>query len=160
MVPAGHPKNVTNVAFVGDGLLVSGGLGDVALGWTLDTPDPVAPLDGHGQAVAGIAGCSNDEVWTIAYGGTARRWSTDNWSAVTSFDLPGDRTPSGIATHPVTGHVAVTGDGGVFVSDEAGAQLAEHSISIEGVSSPCWSQTGEWLAVGGADGRVRLYHSS
>jgi WD40 repeat protein len=28
------------------------------------------------------------------------------------------------------------------------------------VSSRCYSQTGEWLAVGGADGTVRLYDSS
>lgn len=157
-VLTGHSKNVTAVEFVDGGdSLVSGGLGDELIVWKLDSAAEETRLEGHGQAVTGIATNGDDELWSVGYNGTVFRWSTSGRSALDSFDLPSDATPSGIAVDPDSERIAVTRDGGVLVFAVDGRSIAEYETSIKGISMPRWAPDGSILAVGGADGNVRIY---
>lgn len=154
----GHPRNVTSVAFVRDGAgVASGGIGDEVFVWSLDDASTVARLGGHGDACVGVTVDRDGSTWTASYAGVVYRWSTDDWSETSSFELPGDTTPNGIAAHPNEELLAVTRDGGVLLLDAGGNVVDEHETSIKGVYSPTWSPDGAWLAVGGADGTVRIY---
>ena len=158
VVLTGHPNNVTSVEFVDSrDVLVSGGIGDELIVWTLDSETEKTRLEGHGQAVAGIATPGDGRLWSIGYNGTVFLWSTDDWSERGSFDLPTDATPSGIAVTPDSERIAVTRDGGVLIFDADGRTVAEHTTSIKGISKPRWTPEGSVLAVGGADGNVRIY---
>ena len=155
-----HRNNVTSVSFIGDhDYFASGGIGDSAIVWELDEPTPITRLTGHGTAVVGIDSQSDDRLWTCAYDGTIRVWATDAWQEVASFMLPSGDPPSGIAVHPHEDRLGVTKDHGVIVLDDTGSVLDAHELDIKGVYRPRWSPDGRWLAVGGADGRVRLYDS-
>lgn len=158
IVLAGHPNNVTSVEFVERGdSLVSGGIGDELIVWNLDSAAEETCLEGHGKAVAGISPYGDDRLWSVGYSGTVFQWSTDDWSMLNSFDLPTDATPSGIAVNPESEHIAVTRDGGVLIFDADGRRIAEHTTTIKGISMPRWGPDGSILAVGGADGTVRIY---
>ncbi|MFC5365337.1 WD40 repeat domain-containing protein [Salinirubrum litoreum] len=158
LVLEGHSGNVTEVAFVDESTLVSGGVGDEFVVWSLDSGAEVARVDGHGQAVSGLAARGETEVWSVGYNGRVRRWSTDDWTASTTVELAGAQKPSGIAVNQQTGDVAVTRDGGVVVLDSAGDSRQVHSAPIKGITDPLWSNDGETLYVGGADGKIRTYH--
>ncbi len=157
----GHSNNVTSVEFVDRGdSLVSGGIGDELIVWMLDSGAEVARLEGHGQAVAGISTEGDGRIWSVGYNGTVRIWSTDEWTLVDSFDLPSDATPSGIAVSPDSEHVAVTRDAGVLIFDADGRSIAEYKTRIKGIYMPRWGPDGSVLAVGGADGNVRIYDAT
>jgi cytochrome c len=158
IVLTGHPNNVTGVEFIDRGdSLVSGGIGDELIVWNLDSATEETRLDGHGQAVAGIATYGDDRLWSVGYNGTVFLWFTDDWSMLDSFDLPSNTTPSGIAVNPDSEHVAVTRDGGVLIFDAEGRSIAEYTTGIKGISMPRWGHDGSILAVGGADGNIRIY---
>lgn len=155
---SGHPNNVTSVEFVEDGSLVaSGGIGDALVVWSLDSATEETRLEGHGQAVSGISTAGDETLWSVGYDGTVFLWSTDEWRVLRSFDLPGDAHPSGIAVDPVSEYVAVTRAGGVVIFDYEGRRVAEHSTDIKGIYMPRWTPDGSVLAVGGADGNIRIY---
>lgn len=158
VVLTGHPNNVTSVEFFDHGtILVSGGIGDELIVWTLESETEETRLKGHGQAVAGISTHGHDQLWSLGYNGTVFRWSTGDWNVLGSFDLPADATPSGIAVNPYSEAIAVTRDGGILIYDSEGRRIAEHSTSIQGIYTPRWASDGSVLAVGGADGNVRIY---
>jgi WD40 repeat protein len=158
LVLDGHSGNVTCVAFVGDGEhLASGGLGDTLAVWSLDDGSEQARLGGHGAAVVGATVDSTGQLWSAGYDGTLHQWSSDDWSANASFELPIDTRPTGLAAHPSDQRLAVTRDGGIAVVSSQGELVADHETSIKGVSTPLWTPDGSLLAVGGADGKVRLY---
>ena len=153
-----HSSNVTSVVFAGAGeYIASGGLGDQVLVWAVHEPDMVARLPGHGTAVVGIDTNAPNQLWTCAYDGTIRRWTTEAWEETIAFTLSDGASPNGIATHPTEDVHCVTKDHGVVILDAEGTVLVEHELDIEGVFQPRWSPDGTWLAVGGADGRIRLY---
>jgi cytochrome c len=158
-VLTGAGGNLTRVAFVGDDRVVAGGLGDAALVWSLDDPDPVARLPDHGAAVAGVAAGRDGTLWTVGYGGLLRRWSADDWTPTVTVAETTSGAASGLAADPATGRLAVTGAGEVVVVDPDGGVEAQDRwpVEVTGVSTPCWHPTGDLLAVGGADGLVRLW---
>lgn len=157
-VISGHPKNVTCVAFLPDGdRVLSGGLGDEAHVWDVAGGESVATLAGHGSAVADVAAPPTDHAWTVSYDGVVSGWSTTDWSATTRVDLDVDGKATGLAARPGAAELAVTVDGGVRLLTPDGDVVGSHETPITGISSPCWSPDGEWLALGGADGVVRLY---
>lgn len=157
MVLEGHSRNVTSVEFADESALVTGGIGDEIVVWSLDSGEELSRLGGHGQAVSGIAAQGESQVWSVGYNGTVRCWSTVDWTAVTAVDLPGEQHPTGIAVNQQTGNVAITRDGGVIVLDSDGEPREEHTTTIKGISTPLWSKDGETLCVGGADGAIRIY---
>lgn len=154
----GHPRNVTCVDFLAesDGV-VSGGLGDDLFVWDLTAGTVETKLGGHGDAVAGLSVEDADRLWSVSYGGVVFGWSTADWSETLSVDLSIDGKATGLAVRPGADHLAITVDGGVHLLDTTGDTVAIHETSITGISSPCWSPDGRVLAVGGADGTVRLY---
>jgi WD40 repeat protein len=152
---------VTNVEFVDRGdSLVSGGFGDELIVWKLDSETEETRLEGHGRAVAGISSYGDDRLWSVGYNGTVLLWSTVDWSVLDSFDLPTDATPRGIAVNPDSQHIAVTRDGGVLIFGADGRRIREYTTSIKRISMPRWASDGSILAVGGADGNIRIYRQS
>jgi WD40 repeat protein len=157
-VLSGHPKNVTCVEFVDDGaFLVSGGLGDELIVWDHGAESEVVRLEGHGQAVAGLSIAGSGTLWSVGHNGTVCQWATEDWRLRDSFDLPADVTPSGIAVNPHSGEIAVSRDGGVLFLDAEGSPIDEQTTGVKGIYMPRWAPDGSVLAVGGADGTVRIY---
>jgi WD40 repeat protein len=157
LVLEGHPGNVTNVQFVNESTLVSGGLGDEMVVWLLDSEQELTRTEGHGQAVSGLAARGDDQVWSVGYNGIARLWSTEDWTAITEVDLGGEKKPTGIDVNQETGDIAITRDGGVIIRNANGEPLIEHNAPIKGIYNPLWSDDGDILCVGGADGKIRMY---
>lgn len=154
----GHDKNVTTVRFVNDGMhLASGGIGDEALVWALDETVPLARLAGHGAAVVGMAHASDGGLWSVGHNRRITRWRPHDWSEGSHFVLGTDASPTGVAAHPTQDLLAVTQDHGVVLLDGDGAPVTAHALKPKGVYAPLWSPDGRTLAVGGADGKVRLY---
>lgn len=158
LVLGGHLGNVTCVTFVeSDALLVSGGVGEALVVWELEDGTELTRLPGHGQAVVGVTVDSEGTVWSAGYNGTLSAWSGDDWSLDESFELPIDTRPTGLCAHPTEDRFAVSRDGGVTVISNTGAIVADHDTTIKGIYAPLWSPDGSWVAVGGADGSIRIY---
>lgn len=157
----GHERNVTAVRFASEGsMLLSGGIGDEIVVWSVDDGEERSRLPGHGQAVSGITVGSESQVWSVGYNGEIHQWSGKDWSALSSFDLPGKQVPTGIAVNQRTGDIAVSRHGGVLVLNLDGEVIEEHQTTIKGIYSPLWSSEGGLLCVGGADGKLRIYQQT
>jgi WD40 repeat protein len=158
LVLDGHPGNVTCVTFADPAeLLVSGGLGDALVVWALADGTERARLSGHGQAVVGVTVDPDGQVWSAGYNGTLFAWSDADWTAEESFELPIESRPTGLRAHPSDNQVAVSRDGGMTLISDTGEVLADHDTTIKGITAPLWSPEGSWVAVGGADGKIRIY---
>ena len=135
----------------------SGGIGDEIVVWSIESAQERTRIEGHGQAVSGIAARGDDQVWSVGYNGIVRLWSTEDWTAISDVTLAGEQKPTGIAMNQQTGDVAVTRDGGVIIHNADGEPLMQHDAPIKRISHPRWSNDGNILCVGGADGKIRLY---
>lgn len=154
----GHEKNVTSVRFLPDGRhLVSAGLGADLVVWDSESGEEVHRLPAHETAVAGLARSPDGDLWTAGHDGRVSCWSPRDWAEKVAFALPKQAVPTGIACNPVTGHLAITKDHGVLIMGTEGNLLDTHDIKIKGVYAPRWAPDGRHLAVGGADGKVRIY---
>lgn len=159
VVIEGESGNITSVVFLGEGNEIAfGGLGDSITIQSIVDEEEGKSLGGHGQAVVGISTVgSADVVWSAGYNGKLYCWSRSDWGLLDEFDIGSEQRPTGIALHPNKPVIAITREGGFSLRSTEGDELLASETEIKGIYRPVWSPDGTFLAVGGADGNVRVF---
>jgi WD40 repeat protein len=158
----GHTAAVNGVAVSPDGKLVASGSADHSVRlWEAATGKELFTFTGHADTVTALAFTPDGK--TLVSAGDDRQlklWSTESGKEVRSIQDPGPTNQV-----PV---LAVTADGKRVVAwvfttiletyDLAtGKQLASWSGHENEISALSFSLDGEWAAMGGKDGAVRLW---
>lgn len=152
-------KNITSLAFSpGMDAFATSGLGDEILVWSFPDGKPIAALKGHETAVGSLAFLAGEgRLVSLGYEGAIKFWDTSSWSESRSVrsGTPGVR---GLCLAPDGKRAALSMESRVEIWGIDEWELeAELAISTKVASAMAFSPDGKWLAVGGADKKVRVF---
>jgi WD40 repeat protein len=154
-------KNLSSVAFSPDvKMLATAGLGDDILLWSLPSGTSLATLSGHRIAVGSLTFVGEGRfLVSLGYEQTIKFWNTETWQAARTLrPAAGVR---GMAFSPDEKTIALSMESKVQLwSAEDWALRAELPISTKAVNGMAFSPDGRWLAVGAADGMIRIWDMS
>jgi WD40 repeat protein len=154
-----NQKNLASIAFSADGKkLAVGGLGDDVTVWSLPTGEQIETLSGHKIAVSKLQFINNGQyLVSLGYDQSIIFWDTGSWKPTRTVqsDTPGVR---GMLFSPDEEVAALSMESKVQLwSVDEWKLAAELPISTKVASAMAYSQDGRWLAVGGADKKVRIF---
>jgi WD40 repeat protein len=152
-------KNLSAVALSPNGkILVTSGLGDDILLWSLPSGEPIGSLSGHETAVWGLTFIDEGRTLvSLGYEQSMRFWDTESWqeSRVVRSNVAGVR---GMVFSPDEGTVALSMESKVQLWSVKEWELqAELPVSTKVVSAMAFSPDGQWLVLGGADKKIRVW---
>ncbi|UCC76663.1 MAG: PD40 domain-containing protein, partial [Anaerolineales bacterium] len=153
-----HKKNVSAVAFAPDGqTLLSGGLGDEILLWSVPELEVIGRLPGHEVAVGWLTfSPDGGYLGSTGYDQTWKLWSVPDWELVRRFELPANAFP--LSFSPDAKVVAVGVDYHVLLyAVDDGKPMEDLPVEAKGVYSVAFSPDGRWLACGSADKKIRVW---
>ncbi|MEJ2734924.1 MAG: hypothetical protein P8189_15380, partial [Anaerolineae bacterium] len=151
--------NLSSVAFSPDGrILATSGLGNEIGLWSLPEGRPIGTLSGHETAVGSLSFIRGGRyLVSLGYEQAVRFWDTETWreSRTIQLDVSGVR---GMAFSPDDEIASLSMEGKVQLrSVEEWELLAELPISTKAVNGMAFSSDCQWLAVGAADGKIRIW---
>ncbi len=152
-------RNVASAIFLHDNrTLVVSGLDENIRLYEMKSGDIIQNLTGHKTAVNALTlSREGDFLSSSGYGGMIKIWALKDWGLVHSLNLetqgyyksafsPDSKILAVIAAHKV-----------MLFSTETAEMLEEQKLKSKGVTSVTFSHGGQWLAVGAADKKIRLW---
>jgi WD40 repeat protein len=152
-------KNLAALAFSADSrTLAAAGLGDDISLWSLPSGVPLGTLSGHYTAVMSLRFQNEGRyLVSLGYEGTIKFWDTRTWREARSLTLDGT-SPRGLAFSPDEAIAAISMEGRVQLrSVNDWALQTELAVGTKAVNGMAFSPDGCWLAVGAADGKIRVW---
>ena len=151
-------RNIASISFSPDGkFLVAGGLGDDIFLWEFPSGELIRQITGHETAVSAVT-FSSDGEWlgSIGYEQTLKIRSTKDWEEHLSIAL--ESRASDLDFTSDNKKVAAAIDYGVRMWDIRSGEIhKQYELPVQGVYTVSVSPTRRWLAVGSADGLVRIW---
>jgi WD40 repeat protein len=151
-------KNVTSLAFHPDGsLLAAAGLGDDITLWSLPDGEAAGALSGHKTAAGSLAFLGDgSRLVSTGYEGAIKVW--DVAARQTLQTIPIEQGAWGLVLAPDQRRAVLLAKARVRLFETTGwTVIEEHAIDTNSVNSAAFSPDGRWLAVGAADGQIRLF---
>jgi WD40 repeat protein len=153
-------KNLTSIAFAPDSrTLATSGLGDDIQLWSLPSGEQTGTLAGHSTAVWSLKFILGGRyLASMGYEGTIKFWDTATWQVARTVKgrAPGMR---GLVFSPDDRLAAVSSEGKVEIWSVDDWELqAELAIGTKAVNGMAFSPAGNWLAVGAADRKIRIWN--
>lgn len=152
-------KNLSSVAFSPDNAcLATAGLGDDIHIWSLPDGQPAAVLSGHKTAVGSLAFLDQGrKLVSWGYDQTVRVWDAQSWRQLEIVPIP-EPGARWLALSPDQQFGALSMEGRVPVWRLFDwATVADIDVDAKVISSLAFSADNRWLAVGGADRRIRIW---
>jgi WD40 repeat protein len=152
-------KNLSSVAVSPHGkTLATAGLGDEIALWALPAGEPMGTLSGHQTAVGSLTFVGDGRyLVSLGYEQAVKFWDTGTWQETRTLrsTAPGVR---GIVFSPDEETAALSLEGKVQLwSVDDWALQAELPIGTKVVSAMAFSGDGQWLAIGAADRKIRIW---
>jgi WD40 repeat protein len=154
-----NQKNLASIAFSADGkTLAVGGLGDDITLWSLPSGEQIETLSGHKIAVSSLQFINDGQsLVSLGYDQSIIFWDTGIWKPERTVrsDTQGVR---GIIFSPDEKTAALSMESKIQLwSVDEWKLAAELPISTKVASAMAYSEDGRWLAIGGADKKVRIF---
>jgi WD40 repeat protein len=158
-IPASK-KNISSIAFSSSlNLLATSGLGDEIQIWDLPSGDYIRTLSGHKVAVISLYFIQGGkQLLSLGYDQKLVFWDTGSWEPQKSRNTAYENT-RGIALTPDEQVLAEVSEGRVLLTEVmTGEKLAEAEVGTKALYGVTFSSNGKWMAVGAADGKVRIWN--
>jgi WD40 repeat protein len=151
--------NLGSVAFSPDGrILATSGLGNEIGLWSLPGGEPVGILSGHETAVGSLSFIQGGRyLVSLGYEQVVKFWDTETWREARTVhsDVTGVRR---MVFAPDEQIAALSMEGRVQVYSVEDWELrAELPVSTKAVNGMAFTSDGQRLAVGAADGKIRIW---
>ena len=151
-------KNVTSLAFHPSGaLLAVAGLGDDITLWSLPDGEAAGRSAGH-KTAAGSLNFLGDgsRLVSTGYEGSIKVWDMKRRAAIQT--VPIEHGSWGLVLAPDQSRAALLAKAKVQLFETTKWTITDElPISTNSVNSAAFSGDGQWLAVGAADGKIRIF---
>ncbi|MCH8838247.1 MAG: hypothetical protein IIA60_10690, partial [Candidatus Marinimicrobia bacterium] len=138
--------------------LATAGHGDDIQLWSLPSGEQIGTLAGHKTAVRALTFINGGrDLVSLGYEQSIKFWDTATWQEVRTVrsNLPAAR---GLAFSPTAELAAVSLEGNVQLwSVKDWTLLREFPVSTKVINGMAFSSDGQWLAVGAADKKIRVW---
>jgi WD40 repeat protein len=158
-IPASK-KNLSCIAFSpNQELLATSGLGDDIKIWDLSSGENLAAFSGHEVAVISLHFIqAGKQLVSLGYEQSLKFWDTQNWKLIREYETCYEKT-RGLALSPDEQILVEVSEGKVLLREqETGDNIAEVPVGTKALYGVAFSPDGEWMGVGAADGKVRLWN--